>query len=175
MYIEVIKIWNKIKEKHLKRYPTRLKVAKLLIELGCHIKEDGKIYCGSVELSPVKIARALEVDRRVVSKTIEMILNDPELKTFFGNISGAGPSFKNVAKQFGFSVIEIYADPKAVGIIAEVTRLLAERNINIRQIFAEDPELQPNPKLIVIAEGELPGDIIPQILKVKTVKKVTTY
>ncbi|MHA1755033.1 MAG: hypothetical protein ACTSYR_05930, partial [Candidatus Odinarchaeia archaeon] len=137
-----------------------MKVAKLLLQTGCHINAVGKIFCGPIELSPVKIARALNVDRRVVSNTVKMILDEPELKTFFENITEAGPSFRKVAKQFGFSVLEIYADPNAIGVIAEVTQIIAERNISIRQIFAEDPELQPDPKLLLILEGELPGDLI---------------
>lgn len=43
-----------------------------MLSYGLRIK-DGKIYCGSIELSFSKIARAIGVDRRAVMSTVETI------------------------------------------------------------------------------------------------------
>jgi len=52
-----------------------------LLSYGLCIK-DGKIYCGNIELSFSKIARAIGVDRRVVMNTVETIEKNKELKNF---------------------------------------------------------------------------------------------
>ena len=70
-------------------------------------------------------------------------------------------------------MLEIRADPSAVGIIAGVAQALAKAGISIRQIHAEDPDLNPDPKLIVITERAVPGEVIQEILKVPKVKSVT--
>ena len=65
-------MWRQISER-LEDYPGRQKVAKALVELGLSIKEGSKIYCGGIELSDVKIARHLGVDRRTVRDTAQLI------------------------------------------------------------------------------------------------------
>ena len=95
-------------------------------------------------------------------------------KVFF-NIQPAGPKFCNVAKNLGFGVVEVIANPKAVGIIARVTTIISEEGISIRQILANDPELFPNPKLIIITNKEVPGKLIPAFLRIKGVKKISVY
>jgi len=52
---------------------------------------------------------------------------------------------------------------------------MAERNISIRQAIVDDPELSPEPKLTLIAEKKIPGDLIPEFLKIKGVDKVSIY
>jgi len=167
-------MWSKIK-RYFKNNPTQLKVARTLLELGLSVGEDGKIYCGSIEISPTKMAKALDIDRRVVKNTVESILSEPELKEMFMKIKSAGPFFGDVAKQLGFGVIVITADPKTVGIVAKATALIADKGISIRQIIAEDPELFPEPKLTIVTEKEVPGEIIPEFLKIPGVKHVTIY
>jgi len=169
-----MKIWKIIKEK-LEGQPAKLKTAKLILQLGLTVKEDQKIYCGPVEVPAAKVAKALNLDRRTVKATAETILKNSELRNIYTNLTTAGPSLRNIAKHLGYAVIEIEANPSKSGIIAEVTGIIAERNISIRQIIAEDPELHPNPKLTIILEKQPPPEIIPKILKIETVKKITTY
>lgn len=167
-------MWTTIQD-FLRHSPARLKVVRAIVELGFSVKEDGKIYCGYIEIPPTKIARAIGIDRRVINETIKMILSKPELKEVFENIKPAGPFFRDVAKKFGFGVVVINAEPKAVGVVAEATRLIAEEGISIRQILAEDPELFPEPKLTIITERELPGGMIPKLLKIAGVKGVSVF
>jgi predicted regulator of amino acid metabolism with ACT domain len=159
-------LWKKV-ESYLENNPAQLKVARTIVEQGFHISEDGKIYCGSTEIPASKIARPLGVDRRVVGNTIESILSEPELHRIFTKIKSAGPFFGDIADQLGFGVVVINANPQTVGI--------ANEEISIRQIIAEDPELYPEPKLTIITEKVVPGDIIQEFLKIPGVERVTIY
>jgi predicted regulator of amino acid metabolism with ACT domain len=167
-------MWRQISDR-LEEYPSRQKVAKALVELGLSIKEGSKIYCGGIELSDVKIARFLGVDRRTVRDTAQLISSDPVLKPVFERVRPAGPFLADVAKFLGYSVIEIYADPHTVGIVAKAATLIAQESIAIRQAVADDPDLTPEPKLTLVVEKEPSGEILQKILKIPGVVKVSTY
>ncbi|MEM2017004.1 MAG: amino acid-binding protein, partial [Nitrososphaerota archaeon] len=72
-------MWRRIAEK-LKNYPARLSIIRVMIEYGIGVTEDGRIVIGPVEIPEVSIARAAGVDRRIVRKTVEYILQDEELR-----------------------------------------------------------------------------------------------
>ncbi|MEM0233195.1 MAG: hypothetical protein QXD66_02035 [Candidatus Nezhaarchaeales archaeon] len=165
-------MWKSVVKK-FEESPAKLKVARLLIENGLRIGDDGKIYCGDIEIPDMKIARVLDIDRRVVRETVKYIMRDEVLRKVFTMLRPAGALLRDVAALFGYGVLEIRADPSAVGIIAGVSQALARANISIRQIHAEDPDLNPDPKLIVITEKPVPGEVIQEILKVPNVKSVT--
>lgn len=81
---------------------------------------------------------------------------------------------KEVARYLNLGVVEITpTDAKTPGILAKSASLLAERNISIRQAIVDDPELSPEPKLTLIAETQIPGELIPALLKMKGVDKVS--
>jgi predicted regulator of amino acid metabolism with ACT domain len=167
-------MWRQISDR-LKDYPGRQKVAKALVELGLSIKDGQKIYCGGVELSDVKIARYLGVDRRTVRDTAQLISSDPVLKPVFERVRPAGPFLAEVAKFLGYSVIEIYADPHTVGIVAQAAALVAQEKIAIRQAVADDPDLTPEPKLTLVVEKEPSGTILQKMLRIPGVTKISTY
>lgn len=162
----------KMLEAHFRDAPAKLKVLRTFVELGLRVEEDGKVYLGDVEVPDSKIARAVGVDRRVVREAVKSILGDASLKRIFKGLKPAGAMLRDVASLLGYGVVEIRAKPEAVGIIAEATALIAKEGISIRQIIAEDPELYPDPKLTIITDKPLPGDIIPKFLKIPTVKQV---
>jgi len=167
-------MWKHVSE-HLKEYPSRQRVARLLVELGLSIREGPRIYCGGIELSDVKIARFLRVDRRTVRDTAQLIIADPGLKSVFEKLRPAGPCLADVAKFFGYTVIEIYADPHTVGIVARAAALISQENIAIRQVVADDPDLTPEPKLTLVVEKEPSGVALQRILKIPGVAKISTY
>jgi uncharacterized protein len=167
-------MWKRIELK-LKDYPARVKVARLMVELGLNIDPQGKISCGSIEMNDVKIGRAAGVDRRVVRETVRLILSDAELARLFRNLRPAGSFLRDVAKDLGFSVIEVYADPTKSGVIAGVSDLIAREGVSIRQAVADDPELIPEPKLVVITEKAVSGETLRGILKVPGVSKIATF
>lgn len=167
-------MWRQISDR-LRDYPGRQKVARTFVELGLSIKEGDKIYCGGIELSDVKIARCLEVDRRTVRDTARLISSDPLLRPVFEKLRPAGPFLADVAKFLGYSVIEIYAAPHTIGIVAQAASLIAQDNVAIRQAVADDPDLTPEPKLTLVVEKELSGTIMQKMLKIPGVVKISTY
>ncbi len=167
-------MWRQISER-LEDYPGRQKVARALVELGLSIKPGPTIQCGGIELSDVKIARYLSVDRRTVKDTARLIFSDPVLQPVFERLRPAGPFLGDVAKFLGYSVIEIYADPHTVGIVAQAATLIAQENIPIRQAVADDPDLTPEPKLTLVVEKQPSGAVLQRMLKIPGVTKISTY
>lgn len=167
-------MWRKISSK-LKDFPARLKIIRIMIEYGVGVTEDGKITIGSVEIPDASIARAAGVDRRIVRKTVEYILADNELRKIFTGIKPAGALLVPIAKELGYYVVEIRADPSAAGILAGAAKIIADEKISIRQAVAEDPELFPEPKLILILDKPLSGEGVNKMLKIPSVKSVTAY
>ena len=83
---------------------------------------------------------------------------------------------KEIAKPLGLGVVEITpVDAKMPGILANSAQILARNGLSIRQAIVDDPELSPEPKLTLIAERKIPGELIPQLLNVKGVAKVSVY
>ena len=148
------------------RYPMRKKVADLFLRRGLRLEKNRKIFCGEIEISPVKIARALDVDRRVVIETADLICSVPELFEIFAGLQPTS-SIKGVAKHLGFEVLEIEAESHAVGIVASVTKIIADSRISIRQIVSDDPDIYPNPKLTLVLEKRLPGTALAKLRELK--------
>ncbi|MCL7385730.1 MAG: amino acid-binding protein [Thaumarchaeota archaeon] len=167
-------MWKNILEQ-LKEYPARIKVVRLMIEHGIGITERGSLVVGPVEIADLALAKAAGVDRRVVRKTVEYLLSDETLKKIFTGLRPAGALLSPIAKVLGYSVLEIRADPSAVGVLAKIASIVSEEGIAIRQASAEDPDLFPEPRLILVLERHPSGDAIRKMLNVPTVKSVTAY
>jgi predicted regulator of amino acid metabolism with ACT domain len=167
-------MWNNIK-KYLENYPERLKVARILVENGLSVK-NGKIYLNEIEVPPVRVARVAGVDRRTVNETLKAIKANRELRLIFEGLRSAGHSLKEVARHLDFGVVEITpVDARIPGILANSAMILAKNGLSIRQAIVDDPELSPEPKLTLIAEKKIPGELISEFLKVKGVAKVSVY
>jgi|SRR3989338_8898962 len=158
-------------EKFFEGQRARRIVAEAMLRSGLRVDNDGKIYCNSIEIAPAKMARAFGVDRRVVIETAEEIADNDFL---FGIFSGLEPraNFAHSAKELGFDTIEIHADPKGIGIVADVTAILAKNKMGIRQIIADDADLFPNPVLTIIVDGRLSGNVIEKIRKLRHAEKI---
>ena len=73
-------------------------------------------------------------------------------------------------------VVEIsVVDAKAHGILANSANILTDGGLSIRQAIVDDPELSPEPKLTLIVERKIPGNLIAELLKIKGVDKVSVY
>jgi len=167
-------MWNTIK-KHFENYPERLKVARILVENGLSVK-NGKIYLNEIEIPSTRIARVAGVDRRTVNETINTIRANRELRLIFEGLRSAGHSLKEIAKYLELGVVEITpADARTPGILANSAMILAKNGLSIRQAIVDDPELSPEPRLTLIVEKKVPGELIPEFLKVKGVAKVSVY
>jgi predicted regulator of amino acid metabolism with ACT domain len=167
-------MWNTIKN-HLEEFPERLKVARILVENGLSVK-DKKIFLNQIEIPPIRIARVSGVDRRTVTETLCVIQANRELRLIFEEIRPAGHSLKEIAKHLNLGVVEITPDDaKTPGILAKSATILTNAKLSIRQAVVDDPELSPEPKLTLIVERKIPGELIPELLKVKGVAKVSVY
>jgi len=167
-------MWSTISE-YLKDYPERLKVARVLIENGLTVR-NGKVYLNEIEIPPIRVARVSGVDRRTVNETLNAIGTNRELRLIFEGMRSAGHSLKEIARHLDLGVVEITpVDAKTPGILAKSAIILANSGLSIRQAIVDDPELSPEPKLTLIAEKKIPGELIPALLKVKGVAKVSVY
>jgi predicted regulator of amino acid metabolism with ACT domain len=169
-----IVMWNTIK-KQLEGHPERLKVARVLVENGLSAK-DGKIYLNQIEIPPVRIARVAGVDRRTVNETLNDIKAKRELRTIFEEIRPAGHSLREIAKHLNLGVVEITpVDARILGILANSAMVLTKGGLGIRQAIVDDPELSPDPKLTLIVDKKIPGELISKLLKINGVAKVSVY
>ncbi len=167
-------MWNSLK-KHLEEYPERLKVARVLVENGLSAR-DSKVYLNQIEIPPVRIARVAGVDRRTVNETLKAIKANRELRVIFEGLRSAGHSLKEIAKPLNLGVLEITpVDARAAGILSKSATLLAKAGLSIRQAIVDDPELSPEPKLTIIVEKKIPGELISELLNIKGVAKVAVY
>lgn len=167
-------MWSQI-QSMMEGHPERLKVVRILLENGLGLRGDS-VYLNDIEVPVVRIAKSAGVDRRTVDETIRMVETNPDLKALFSNLRSAGLSLRGVAKQLGLGVVEIAVeDPHKPGIIAGASQLFSELGISIRQALVDDPELAPEPKLVLIGDKAVPGEIIPKLLKIQGVTRVSVY
>ena len=167
-------MWSTIK-KHFEGHAERLRIARVLIENGLNTKH-GKIFLNQIEIPPVRIARVAGVDRRTVNETLNEIEANPQLRMIFEEIRSAGHSLKEIAKHLNLGVVEITpVDARMLGILANSAMVLTQGGLGIRQAIVDDPELSPEPKLTLIVEKKIPGELISELLKIKGVAKVSVY
>jgi predicted regulator of amino acid metabolism with ACT domain len=152
--------------------PGQQAVIRLLLERGFSVNDEGRVVSGGIEIPNTGIAREAGVDRRVVDATTDAILADDELRRLFQNISQI-PSLMDLAPLMDMTVltVEVY-DTEQPGIVAEVTDLIAERGISMRQTVSEDPEFAADPKLYIIVDGDVPGELINEIRRLTSVRKI---
>jgi hypothetical protein len=152
--------------------PSQQAVIRLFLERGFSVNEEGRVVSGGIEIPYTGIARELDVDRRVVDSTTDAILDDPDLKRIFTNISSV-PSLMDLAPVLDLTVLTVEVDAAdEAGIVAEVTGILADHGVSIRQVLSEDPEFTDDPKLYVITDAELPGELLVEIRELGYVRRV---
>ncbi len=167
-------MWERISAV-LASHPERLKVARVCVENGLAIRGDS-VYLNQIEIPTARLARAAGVDRRTVTETIRMVNSQPDLRRIFENLQSAGLSLRGVIRQLGLGAVEITAsDPKTVGILSGASKLMSDAGISIRQALVDDPELVPEPKLTLIGDRSVPGALIPEMLRIAGVSKVSVY
>lgn len=140
----------------------KLRVVAAMLRIGLRVDGKGKIYCDSIELAPAKVSRAIGVDRRVVIEAARDIASDPKLIAIFSSMLPIA-NVSRAAKYFGHDVIEVDADPNTVGLAAKVSSILAKHKVGIRQIITDDPDLYPEPKMVVVADGKLPKKAVEEL------------
>ena len=152
--------------------PGQQAVVRLLLERGFSVNEEGRVVSGGIEIPDTGIAREAGVDRRVVDSTTDAVLADPDLRRIFRNIS-AIPSLMDLAPVLDLSVLTVWVeDETREGIVAEITGLLAEGGISIRQVITEDPEFANDPKLYLVTDERPSGDLLVAIRDLSYVRRL---
>ncbi|WP_049969218.1 ACT domain-containing protein [Haladaptatus cibarius] len=152
--------------------PSQQQVIRLLLERGFSVSDEGRVVSGGIEIPNTQIAREIGVDRRVVDSTTDAILADEELRRIFQNISSI-PSLRDLAPVLDLSVLTIEViDADEPGIVATVTSLLADNNISIRQTISEDPEFTDDPRLYLVTDEDLPGDVLNELKNLDFVRQI---
>ena len=159
----------------MSNHPERLKVVKTLLESGLAVRRSG-IYLNEIEVPVVKVARVARVDRRTVGETIKSIESNSELRSLFEKLGSAGISLKGVAHDLGLGMVEIIVEnPSKRGILAGASSLLSTAGISIRQALVDDPDLVPEPKLVLIGDRPVPGDLVTKLREIPGVVRVSLY
>jgi predicted regulator of amino acid metabolism with ACT domain len=152
--------------------PSQQRVIRLLLERGFSVNDEGRVVSGGIEIPNTGIAREVDVDRRVVDATTDAILADDQLRPIFQNIS-AIPSLMDLAPVLDLTVLTVAVrDAEESGIVATVTGAIADRDISIRQTISEDPEFTDEPRLYVITDGDIPGDLVTEIRDFAFVRRI---
>lgn len=167
-------MWEPIHKK-FEKYPAQEKVVKLLLERGFQVNAAGKVVSGNIEIPHVQIGKEINVDRRVIDATAKHIVEDQILFDFFKNVRSI-PYLADVAPHLGLGVIIIIPEDGAeIGIISGVTSIIAEEGYSIRQAVSDDPYFNEAPRLTIIIDSKVPGEIIDKIRMIKGVKGVTIH
>ncbi len=152
--------------------PSQQQVIRLLLERGFSVSDEGRVVSGGIEIPNTQIAREIGVDRRVVDSTTDAILKDEELRRIFQNISSI-PSLMDLAPVLDLSVLTIEpTNADQPGIVSTVTSLLADNDISIRQTISEDPEFTDDPRLYIVTNTDVPGDVLNQLMNLEFVHRI---
>jgi predicted regulator of amino acid metabolism with ACT domain len=167
-------MWQEIMEM-FEGLPSQKKVIELLLARGFQVSPEGKVASGGIGIPHTQIAREIGVDRRVVDMTVKRIQKEPVLKKVFENIRSIA-FLVDVAPLLGLSVVIIHPmDAREHGILSDVAMEIAKRGFSIRQAVSDDPYLTDDPKLTIITDKNIPGELIEEIGKLKSVKGVQIH
>jgi len=163
-------MWAKLKP-YFKGFPAQERIAQLMVTHGFRVK-DGRVSAGDVGLTDSAIARAVGVDRRVVTATLETIDKTPLLRDFFARLWPVC-HLGNVAPMMGWGAIEILpTNASKPGILAGTSAIIAEAGIPVRQVIVDDPEVFEDPRAMLITEKPVPERLLPRIRNLDGVRGV---
>lgn len=152
-------------------YPSQEAVAMLMLRQGISVK-DGNAYCGDIKQSDAAVARAANVDRRVVRSTIERIENTPELLALYSKLKSM-LLLSEASPEIGCSSIEVVpTDATMPGIMAGIMDVLYRAGINVRQAVVSDPVDDKDSHLIIVTDGTLPGSVLSAVRSCRGVASI---
>ncbi|HWQ20347.1 MAG TPA: amino acid-binding protein [Methanotrichaceae archaeon] len=167
-------MWQEILNK-FRRFPAQEKVIRLILQRGFQINDRGRVVSGDIEIPHAQIAKELNVDRRVVDTTAAAVREDESLYKVFKNIRSM-IFLGDVAPVLGLGVIEITpVNAAKTGVLGDVASAVARYGLSIRQAVSDDPYFVENPKLTIITDGKVPGDLVQLLMGIEGVRRVTVY
>jgi hypothetical protein len=167
-------MWQEILNK-FKRFPAQEKVIRLILQRGFQVNDQARVVSGEIEIPHAQIAKELGVDRRVVDTTALAVRDDEALRKVFKNVRSV-TFLADVAPILGLGVIEITpVNAAKTGLLGDVASSVAKNGLSIRQAISDDPYFVENPKLTIITEGKIPGDLVQLLMEIDGVRRVTVY
>ncbi len=167
-------MWQDILNK-FRRFPAQEKVIRLILQRGFQINDRGRVVSGEIEIPHAQIAKELDVDRRVVDTTAMSVREDEALWKIFRNVRSM-TFLGDVAPVLGLGVIEITpVNAAKTGLLGDVASAVARYGISIRQAVSDDPYFVESPKLTILTEGKIPGELVQLLMGIEGVKRVTVY
>ena len=164
-------MWPSVR-KQFDRQVVRPEIVRKMIACGMRVSDDEKIYVDDVEVDYTAVARAVDVDRRVVKQTAQQIRRNRYLYSLFSKTRPLGTSLVDVVSQLGYTAIIIEADPKSPGVMAGVAEILSRHGMVVRQAVAEDPEMVPDARMTLVLEGQLTGEAMEELNGLKVVRSI---
>lgn len=164
-------MWPRIKQE-FSRQTVRPDVVRVMIECGMRVSNDEKLWVGGVELDYSAVARAADVDRRVVKQTVEQIRGNRYLYSIFSKTRPLGTSLLDLVEVLGYSAIVIEANPKSPGVMAGVAEILSRHGMVVRQAVAEDPDMVQDAKMTLVVAGQLTGQAMEELNGLKNVRSI---
>ena len=164
-------MWPRIKAQ-FSRQIVRPDIVRKMIECGMRVSDDDRIYVADVEVDYTAVARAANVDRRVVKQTVQQIRRNRYLYSIFSKTRPLGTSLLDLVPQLGYCALVIEADPKSPGVMASVAEILSRHGTVVRQAVAEDPEMVQDAKMTLVVEGQLPGRAIEELNGLRNVRRI---
>ncbi|HYC26403.1 MAG TPA: hypothetical protein VEB67_00080 [Nitrososphaerales archaeon] len=164
-------MWPQIREQ-FSRQIVRPDIVRKMIECGMRVSDDDKIYIADVEVDYSAVARAADVDRRVVKQTVQQIRKSRYLYSIFSRTRPLGTSLLDLVNQLGYTAIVIEADPKSPGVMAGVAEILSRNGMVVRQAVAEDPDMVQDAKMTLVVEGQLSGQAMTELNGLRTVRSI---
>ena len=150
------------------RIPSQAEVAKYMLEAGI-CQAGNKLYFGKVAISHSQLAEALGKDKRLVTATVKTILANKKLYKIFSRLQPTC-NLIDIAPMMGWDVLGIEIDvPNKPGTIGNVTKLLGDMGISIRQ--AQCPATSRG-LLYIIAENSIDGRIIDELKTVPNIRSI---
>lgn len=164
-------MWPNIK-KQFDRKTVRPEIVKKMIECGMCISDDRKILVGGVEVDYSALAKAIQVDRRVVRQTVDQIAENPFLYSVFSKVRPMGTSLLDLVSVLGYSAIIVEANPKEPGVMASVAGILSNHGMVVRQAIAEDPDMVLDARMTLVVEGQIPGAALQELNSLRSVRSI---
>lgn len=163
-------MWETV-EHHFDKYPAQKKVAGYIMDNGLSVKNN-EIRLDKIRVSKSELARAVGVDKRVVSAAVKTIMSEPKLESIFSKLLPSC-NLKDVAPEMGWDVLAIaLSDPARTGVLGNIATAIGNANVSIRQAIGEDP-IFASGLLYIVTETPIPGSVINEIKNIEGVVSVT--
>ena len=145
-------------------------ILRKMMECGMRVS-GGSIFVDNVVIADHALARALNIDRRVVKWTIEQVEKSKFLSSILSKTRPLGTSLADIAPQLGYIalVVEITGAPIP---ITDVIDILVRNGMEIKQILADSADITPHPKITAVAAGQLTDRTFGEIISLKQVKGI---